>query len=206
MTTGLPDHRHPERRQQILPEGVIRAKDNVDDFTFTSKPRQEEAEHNMGYYMVELNNRNLELEDEVARKDRKLRQLRQQVAEYQRNEEKRVFAIDPAALPGMSDAAQLAKQRESIRRLERKNEDMAHENSNLRSSYAAVAQQRDDAVEKEAWVSRRAVYYERMLAAQTDETNKYMDLYRISESHCTAWKIAAVLMGLAFVGTLIIGA
>lgn len=203
MTTGLPDRLRPERRQQILPEGVVRAKDNVDDFSFTNKPRQEEAEHNMGYYMVELNNRNLELEDEVARQDKELRKLRQQVAEYQRKEEKQVFAIDPAALPGMSDAAQLAKQRESIRRLEQKNKDMVNENDNLRHDHAVKVQQLH---EQRSGHRTKALQLTEEVSHWKAQAEHHETQYHIMVSHKTAWKIAAVLMGLAFIGTLIIGA
>lgn len=71
MTQNLPDAPVP-RRKQILPEGVIRAKDNVDDFSFSQKSRQSEAEHNMGYYLAELNNRNQELENLVEQQDKDL--------------------------------------------------------------------------------------------------------------------------------------
>lgn len=80
MTQNLPDAPVP-RHKQILPEGVIRAKDNVDDFSFSQKSRQSEAEHNMGYYLAELNNRNEELENLVERQDKDLAALRRENAD-----------------------------------------------------------------------------------------------------------------------------
>lgn len=77
MTHNLPDAPVP-RRKQILPAGVVRAKDNVDDFSFSNKNVQAEAEHNMGYYLADLNNRNEELENLVERQDKDLAALRRE--------------------------------------------------------------------------------------------------------------------------------
>lgn len=83
MTQNLPDAPVP-RRKQILPEGVVRAKDNVDDFSFSQKRQQSEAEHNMGYFLAELNNRNEELENLLEHKDSELNRLRRYIADSEK--------------------------------------------------------------------------------------------------------------------------
>lgn len=113
MTQNLPDAPVP-RRKQILPEGVIRAKDNVDDFSFSQKSRQSEAEHNMGYYLAELNNRNQELENLVEQQDKDLAALRRENAELRERSMKVVTAAAPAALPDFSNASRIARQRKLL--------------------------------------------------------------------------------------------
>lgn len=110
MTQNLPDAPVP-RRKQILPEGVIRAKDNVDDFSFSQKSRQSEAEHNMGYFLAELNNRNHELEDLVERQDKDLAALRRENAELRERSMKTVTAAVPPAVPDFSNASRIHQQR-----------------------------------------------------------------------------------------------
>lgn len=165
MTQNLPDAPVP-RRKQILPEGVIRAKDNVDDFSFSQKSRQSEAEHNMGYYLAELNNRNQELENLVEQQDKDLAALRRENAELRERSMKVVTAAAPAALPDFSNASRIARQRKlledkdsELNRLrryivdsEKECDDLRNINTGLRDTmndwrgkYSDVAQQRNEA-------------------------------------------------------------
>ena len=165
MTQNLPDAPVP-RRKQILPEGVIRAKDNVDDFSFSQKSRQSEAEHNMGYYLAELNNRNQELENLVEQQDKDLAALRRENAELRERSMKVVTAAVPPALHDFSNASRIARQRKlledkdsELNRLrryivdsEKECDDLRNINTGLRDTmndwrgkYSDVAQQRNEA-------------------------------------------------------------
>lgn len=165
MTQNLPDAPVP-RRKQILPEGVIRAKDNVDDFSFSQKSRQSEAEHNMGYYLAELNNRNQELENLVEQQDKDLAALRRENAELRERSMKVVTAAALPALPDHSQASRIANQRKllehkdsELNRLrryiadsEKECDDLRNINTGLRDTmndwrgkYSDVAQQRNEA-------------------------------------------------------------
>lgn len=165
MTQNLPDAPVP-RRKQILPEGVIRAKDNVDDFSFSQKSRQSEAEHNMGYYLAELNNRNQELENLVEQQDKDLAALRKENAELRERSMKTVTAAVPPALPDFSNASRIHQQRllledkdNELNRLrgylvesEKECADLRNINTGLRDTindwrgkYSDVAQQRNEA-------------------------------------------------------------
>lgn len=160
MTQNLPDAPVP-RRKQILPEGVIRAKDNVDDFSFSQKSRQSEAEHNMGYYLAELNNRNQELENLVERQDKDLAALRRENAELRERSMKVVTAAVPPALPNFSAHARIANQRKlledkdsELNRVrgylvdsEKECDDLRNQVNHLKGEYSTVAQQRNEARE-----------------------------------------------------------
>ena len=141
MTQNLPDAPVP-RRKQILPEGVIRAKDNVDDFSFSQKSRQSEAEHNMGYYLAELNNRNQELENLVEQQDKDLAALRRENAELRERSMKVVTAAVPAALPDFSNASRIARQRKLLEDKDSELNHLRNQVNHLNGEYSAVAQQR----------------------------------------------------------------
>lgn len=165
MTRNLPDAPVP-RRKQILPAGVVRAKDNVDDFSFSNKNVQAEAEHNMGYYLAELNNRNEELENLVERQDKDLAALRRENHELRERSMKVVTAAALPALPDNSQASRIANQRKllehkdsELNRLRQTIQDNAEELDDLRNintglrdtmndwrgKYSDVAQQRNEA-------------------------------------------------------------
>lgn len=167
MTQNLPDAPVP-RRKQILPAGVVRAKDNVDDFSFSQKSPQSEAEHNMGYFLAELNNRNEELENLVERQDKDLAALRRENAELRERSMKVVTAASLPALPDNSQASRIANQRKllehkdsALNRLRQTIQDNAEELDDLRNintglrdtmndwrgKYSDVAQQRNEALE-----------------------------------------------------------
>lgn len=160
MTQNLPDAPVP-RRKQILPEGVIRAKDNVDDFSFSQKSRQSEAEHNMGYYLAELNNRNQELENLVEQQDKDLAALRRENAELRERSMKVVTSAVPPALPNFSAHARIANQRKlledkdsELNRVrgylvdsEKECDDLRNQVNHLKGEYSTVAQQRNEARE-----------------------------------------------------------
>lgn len=146
MTQNLPDAPVP-RRKQILPEGVIRAKDNVDDFSFSQKSRQSEAEHNMGYYLAELNNRNQELENLVEQQDKDLASLRRENAELRERSMKVVTAAVPPALPDFSNASRIARQRKLLEDKDSELNHLRNQVNHLKGEYSTVAQQRNEARE-----------------------------------------------------------
>lgn len=200
MTTGLPDRRRPERRKQILPEGVIRAKDNADDFSHVAKSRQSEAEHNMGYYLAELNNRNIELEDEVERQDKELKAQRVELAELRRkaHQEKQVFAVDPAALPDADLHGRIHRQRMLLEQKDRMIKGQDGQLLNAREALALAQKERD-----ENWTRAAAAVSQREhWKAQAEH---HESQYHIMASHRTACAIAAAAFGLAWVITCIIG-
>ena len=125
MTQNLPDAPVP-RRKQILPEGVIRAKDNVNDFSFTNKRQQSEAEHNMGYYLAALRRENAELRERSM---------------------KVVTAAVPPALPDFSNASRIARQRKLLEDKDSELNHLRNQVNHLKGEYSTVAQQRNEARE-----------------------------------------------------------
>lgn len=197
MTQNLPDAPVP-RRKQILPEGVIRAKDNVDDFSFSQKSRQSEAEHNMGYYLAELNNRNQELEDLVERQDKDLKELRRENAELRERSMKVVTAAAPAALPDFSNASRIARQRKLLEDKDSELNHLRNQVNHLNGEYSTVAQQRNEA--RELLRTSQA-----QLDLVRDESRMQRSRLDIVTNHRDAWRLAAVMFAIAFVGALILG-
>lgn len=197
MTQNLPDAPVP-RRKQILPEGVIRAKDNVDDFSFSQKSRQSEAEHNMGYYLAELNNRNQELENLVEQQDKDLAALRRENAELRERSMKVVTAAAPAALPDFSNASRIARQRKLLEDKDSELNHLRNQVNHLNGEYSAVAQQRNEAREL-LRTSQAQLYLVR------DESRMQRSRLDIVTNHRDAWRLAAVMFAVAFVGALILG-
>lgn len=197
MTQNLPDAPVP-RRKQILPEGVIRAKDNVDDFSFSQKSRQSEAEHNMGYYLAELNNRNHELEDLVERQDKDLAALRRENAELRERSMKVVTAAAPAALPDFSNASRIARQRKLLEDKDSELNHLRNQVNHLNGEYSTVAQQRNEA--RELLRTSQA-----QLDLVRDESRMQRSRLDIVTNHRDAWRLAAVMFAIAFVGALILG-
>ena len=197
MTQNLPDAPVP-RRKQILPEGVIRAKDNVDDFSFSQKSRQSEAEHNMGYYLAELNNRNQELEDLVERQDKDLKELRRENAELRERSMKTVVAAVPPALPDFSNASRIARQRKLLEDKDSELNHLRNQVNHLNGEYSTVAQQRNEA--RELLRTSQA-----QLDRVRDESRMQRSRLDIVTNHRDAWRLAAVMFAIAFVGALILG-
>lgn len=197
MTQNLPDA-PVLRRKQILPEGVIRAKDNVDDFSFTNKSQQSEAEHNMGYYLAELNNRNHELEDLVERQDKDLAALRRENAELRERSMKVVTAAAPAALPDFSNASRIARQRKLLEDKDSELNHLRNQVNHLNGEYSTVAQQRNEA--RELLRTSQA-----QLDLVRDESRMQRSRLDIVTNHRDAWRLAAVMFAIAFVGALILG-
>lgn len=197
MAQNLPDAPVP-RRKQILPEGVIRAKDNVDDFSFSQKSRQSEAEHNMGYYLAELNNRNHELEDLVERQDKDLAALRRENAELRERSMKVVTAAAPAALPDFSNASRIARQRKLLEDKDSELNHLRNQVNHLNGEYSTVAQQRNEA--RELLRTSQA-----QLDLVRDESRMQRSRLDIVTNHRDAWRLAAVMFAIAFVGALILG-
>lgn len=197
MTQNLPDAPVP-RRKQILPEGVIRAKDNVDDFSFSQKSRQSEAEHNMGYYLAELNNRNQELENLVEQQDKDLAALRRENAELRERSMKVVTAAAPAALPDFSNASRIARQRKLLEDKDSELNHLRNQVNHLNGEYSAFAQQRNEA--RELLRTSQA-----QLDLVRDESRMQRSRLDIVTNHRDAWRLAAVMFAIAFVGALILG-
>lgn len=197
MTHNLPDAPVP-RRKQILPEGVIRAKDNVDDFSFSQKSRQSEAEHNMGYYLAELNNRNQELENLVEQQDKDLAALRRENAELRERSMKVVTAAAPAALPDFSNASRIARQRKLLEDKDSELNHLRNQVNHLNGEYSTVAQQRNEA--RELLRTSQA-----QLDLVRDESRMQLSRLDIVTNHRDAWRLAAVMFAIAFVGALILG-
>lgn len=197
MTQNLPDAPVP-RRKQILPEGVIRAKDNVDDFSFSQKSRQSEAEHNMGYYLAELNNRNQELENLVEQQDKDLAALRRENAELRERSMKVVTAAAPAALPDFSNASRIARQRKLLEDKDSELNHLRNQVNHLNGEYSTVAQQRNEA--RELLRTSQA-----QLDRVRDESRMQRSRLDIVTNHRDAWRLAAVMFAIAFVGALILG-
>lgn len=197
MTQNLPDAPVP-RRKQILPEGVIRAKDNVDDFSFSQKSRQSEAEHNMGYYLAELNNRNQELENLVEQQDKDLAALRRENAELRERSMKVVTAAAPAALPDFSNGSRIARQRKLLEDKDSELNHLRNQVNHLNGEYATVAQQRNEA--RELLRTSQA-----QLDLVRDESRMQRSRLDIVTNHRDAWRLAAVMFAIAFVGALILG-
>lgn len=197
MTQNLPDAPVP-RRKQILPEGVIRAKDNVDDFSFSQKSRQSEAEHNMGYYLAELNNRNHELEDLVERQDKDLAALRRENAELRERSMKVVTAAALPALPDHSQASRIARQRKLLEDKDSELNHLRNQVNHLNGEYSTVAQQRNEA--RELLRTSQA-----QLDLVRDESRMQRSRLDIVTNHRDAWRLAAVMFAIAFVGALILG-
>lgn len=197
MTQNLPDAPVP-RRKQILPEGIIRAKDNVDDFSFSQKSRQSEAEHNMGYYLAELNNRNQELENLVEQQDKDLAALRRENAELRERSMKVVTAAAPAALPDFSNASRIARQRKLLEDKDSELNHLRNQVNHLNGEYATVAQQRNEA--RELLRTSQA-----QLDLVRDESRMQRSRLDIVTNHRDAWRLAAVMFAIAFVGALILG-
>lgn len=197
MTQNLPDAPVP-RRKQILPEGVIRAKDNVDDFSFSQKSRQSEAEHNMGYYLAELNNRNQELENLVERQDKDLKELRRENAELRERSMKTVVAAVPPALPDFSNASRIARQRKLLEDKDSELNHLRNQVNHLNGEYSTVAQQRNEA--RELLRTSQA-----QLDLVRDESRMQRSRLDIVTNHRDAWRLAAVMFAIAFVGALILG-
>lgn len=197
MTKNLPDAPVP-RRKQILPEGVIRAKDNVDDFSFSQKSRQSEAEHNMGYYLAELNNRNQELENLVEQQDKDLASLRRENAELRERSMKVVTAAAPAALPDFSNASRIARQRKLLEDKDSELNHLRNQVNHLNGEYSTVAQQRNEA--RELLRTSQA-----QLDLVRDESRMQRSRLDIVTNHRDAWRLAAVMFAIAFVGALILG-
>lgn len=198
MTQNLPDVSPVPRRKEILPEGVIRAKDNTNDYSFTSKPKQEEAEHNMGYYLAELNNRNHELEDLVERQDKDLKELRRENAELRERSMKTVTAAAPAALPDFSNASRIARQRKLLEDKDSELNHLRNQVNHLNGEYSTVAQQRNEA--RELLRTSQA-----QLDLVRDESRMQRSRLDIVTNHRDAWRLAAVMFAIAFVGALILG-
>lgn len=129
----------------ILPDGVVRAKDNTEDFIDTPKSQREEAEHNMGYYLVELNHRNSELETSIQEKNVIIRQLRKEIDLLHRN----MKVVADAPLP------QLQGDRLTVQGLQQKYDASQDELRMLRETYSVVAQQRNDARAESRLLSAR---------------------------------------------------
>lgn len=197
MTQNLPDAPVP-RRKQILPEGVIRAKDNVDDFSFSQKSRQSEAEHNMGYYLAELNNRNQELENLVEQQDKDLAALRRENAELRERSMKVVTAAVPPALPDFSNASRIARQRKLLEDKDSELNHLRNQVNHLNGEYSTVAQQRNEA--RELLRTSQA-----QLDLVRDESRMQRSRLDIVTNHRDAWRLAAVMFAVAFVGALILG-
>lgn len=197
MTQNLPDAPVP-RRKQIMPEGVIRAKDNVDDFSFSQKSRQSEAEHNMGYYLAELNNRNQELENLVEQQDKDLAALRRENAELRERSMKVVTAAAPAALPDFSNASRIARQRKLLEDKDSELNHLRNQVNRLNGEYSTVAQQRNEA--RELLRTSQA-----QLDLVRDESRMQRSRLDIVTNHRDAWRLAAVMFAIAFVGALILG-
>lgn len=197
MTQNLPDAPVP-RRKQILPEGVIRAKDNVDDFSFSQKSRQSEAEHNMGYYLAELNNRNQELENLVEQQDKDLAALRRENAELRERSMKVVTAAAPLALPDFSNASRIARQRKLLEDKDSELNHLRNQVNHLNGEYSTVAQQRNEA--RELLRTSQA-----QLDLVRDESRMQRSRLDIVTNHRDAWRLAAVMFAIAFVGALILG-
>lgn len=197
MTQNLPDAPVP-RRKQILPEGVIRAKDNVDDFSFSQKSRQSEAEHNMGYFLAELNNRNEELENLVERQDKDLAALRKENAELRERSMKTVVAAVPPALPDFSHASRIARQRKLLEDKDSELNHLRNQVNHLNGEYSTVAQQRNEA--RELLRTSQA-----QLDLVRDESRMQRSRLDIVTNHRDAWRLAAVMFAIAFVGALILG-
>lgn len=197
MTQNLPDAPVP-RRKQILPEGVIRAKDNVDDFSFSQKSRQSEAEHNMGYYLAELNNRNQELENLVEQQDKDLAALRRENAELRERSMKVVTAAAPAALPDFSNASRIARQRKLLEDKDSELNHLRNQVNHLNGEYSTVAQQRNEA--RELLRTSQA-----QLDLVRDESRMQRSRLDMVTNHRDAWRLAAVMFAIAFVGALILG-
>ena len=197
MTQNLPDAPVP-RRKQILPEGVIRAKDNVDDFSFSQKSRQSEAEHNMGYYLAELNNRNQELENLVEQQDKDLASLRRGNAELRERSMKVVTAAVPPALPDFSNASRIARQRKLLEDKDSELNHLRNQVNHLNGEYSTVAQQRNEA--RELLRTSQA-----QLDLVRDESRMQRSRLDIVTNHRDAWRLAAVMFAIAFVGALILG-
>lgn len=197
MTQNLPDAPVP-RRKQILPEGVIRAKDNVDDFSFSQKSRQSEAEHNMGYYLAELNNRNQELENLVEQQDKDLAALRRENAELRERSMKVVTAAAPASLPDFSNASRIARQRKLLEDKDSELNHLRNQVNHLNGEYSTVAQQRNEA--RELLRTSQA-----QLDLVRDESRMQRSRLDIVTNHRDAWRLAAVMFAVAFVGALILG-
>lgn len=197
MTQNLPDAPVP-RRKQILPEGVIRAKDNVDDFSFSQKSRQSEAEHNMGYYLAELNNRNQELENLVEQQDKDLAALRRENAELRERSMKVVTAAVPQALPDFSNASRIARQRKLLEDKDSELNHLRNQVNHLNGEYSTVAQQRNEA--RELLRTSQA-----QLDLVRDESRMQRSRLDIVTNHRDAWRLAAVMFAIAFVGALILG-
>lgn len=197
MTQNLPDAPVP-RRKQILPEGVIRAKDNVDDFSFSQKSRQSEAEHNMGYYLAELNNRNQELENLVEQQDKDLAALRRENAELRERSMKVVTAVVPPALPDFSNASRIARQRKLLEDKDSELNHLRNQVNHLNGEYSTVAQQRNEA--RELLRTSQA-----QLDLVRDESRMQRSRLDIVTNHRDAWRLAAVMFAIAFVGALILG-
>lgn len=197
MTQNLPDAPVP-RRKQILPEGVIRAKDNVDDFSFSQKSRQSEAEHNMGYYLAELNNRNQELENLIEQQDKDLAALRRENAELRERSMKTVVAAVPPALPDFSNASRIARQRKLLEDKDSELNHLRNQVNHLNGEYSTVAQQRNEA--RELLRTSQA-----QLDLVRDESRMQRSRLDIVTNHRDAWRLAAVMFAIAFVGALILG-
>lgn len=197
MTQNLPDAPVP-RRKHILPEGVIRAKDNVDDFSFSQKSRQSEAEHNMGYYLAELNNRNQELENLVEQQDKDLAALRRENAELRERSMKVVTAAVPPALPDFSNASRIARQRKLLEDKDSELNHLRNQVNHLNGEYSTVAQQRNEA--RELLRTSQA-----QLDLVRDESRMQRSRLDIVTNHRDAWRLAAVMFAIAFVGALILG-
>lgn len=197
MTQNLPDAPVP-RRKQILPEGVIRAKDNVDDFSFSQKSRQSEAEHNMGYYLAELNNRNQELENLVEQQDKDLAALRRENAELRERSMKTVVAAVPPALHDFSNASRIARQRKLLEDKDSELNHLRNQVNHLNGEYSTVAQQRNEA--RELLRTSQA-----QLDLVRDESRMQRSRLDIVTNHRDAWRLAAVMFAIAFVGALILG-
>lgn len=197
MTQNLPDA-PVQRRKQILPEGVIRAKDNVDDFSFSQKSRQSEAEHNMGYYLAELNNRNQELENLVEQQDKDLAALRRENAELRERSMKVVTAAVPPALPDFSNASRIARQRKLLEDKDSELNHLRNQVNHLNGEYSTVAQQRNEA--RELLRTSQA-----QLDLVRDESRMQRSRLDIVTNHRDAWRLAAVMFAIAFVGALILG-
>lgn len=206
MTQNLPDAPVP-RRKQILPAGVVRAKDNVDDFSFLQKSQQSEAEHNMGYFLAELNNRNEELENLVERQDKDLADLRRENAELRERSMKVVTAAALPALPDHSQASRIANQRKllehkdsELNRLRQTVQDNAKELDDLRNintglrdtindwrgKYSEVAQQRNEARQ-----ALRTLQTEHQIGREQDGV-QWGVIHRLERKACTYQIVAGI--------------
>ena len=111
---------------------------------------------------------------------------------------KTVVAAVPPALPDFSNASRIARQRKLLEDKDSELNHLRNQVNHLNGEYSTVAQQRNEA--RELLRTSQA-----QLDLVRDESRMQRSRLDIVTNHRDAWRLAAVMFAIAFVGALILG-